>query len=211
MGSVKIAVALVDEAPILAQLHREEIASGFLSTLGLPFLTLLYQSLIESDRSLCLTAKDNQAISGFICGSREAGQVFRRFAQGRRWQIAWALRGLLLRPRILKGILETARYGKRGDINSQIPDAELFSLVVQGQARRTGIGSALVAALAERLAASDINQLKVVVGEELEGAASFYQNLGFKAVGVIEVHAGRRSQIMVASTASFLSKSRNNS
>ena len=45
---VVITEAGSSHAAAIARLHRDSIDSGFLSTLGVPFLTLLYQAMIES-------------------------------------------------------------------------------------------------------------------------------------------------------------------
>ncbi len=46
----------------VALLHREYIKTGFLSSLGLPFLVLLYRTMSNSDNAFCLVAKDNNKI-----------------------------------------------------------------------------------------------------------------------------------------------------
>ena len=57
----------------VAQLHAENINQGFLSSLGLNFLMLLYQAIDESPVSVLILAWEDNQVVGFVSGALGLG------------------------------------------------------------------------------------------------------------------------------------------
>lgn len=63
------------------------------------------------------------------------------------------------------------------------PDAEIADLAVAPEARRQGIGRALLNRMSTELAALGVSAFYLEVRESNQGARTLYESLGFRAVG----------------------------
>ncbi|MBS1880042.1 MAG: GNAT family N-acetyltransferase [Actinobacteria bacterium] len=63
------------------------------------------------------------------------------------------------------------------------PEARLLDLIVTPEARATGVGRALVAAVTGRASAAGCHLLRLECGHHREGAKLFYSELGFESRG----------------------------
>ena len=68
-------------------------------------------------------------------------------------------------------------------VRAAFDEAEILTLAVRAEARRRGVGRALVEAAAERAAALGVRDIFLEVGTANEPAKSLYRALGFVAVG----------------------------
>lgn len=121
-------------------------------------------------------------------------RAYRRFLARRGLQGAVLAVPKLLRPGTLKRVLETRAYP--GNV-TDLPEAELLSIAVEGDARSKGLGSKLASALLEEMASRGASEVKVVVGADNRGANDFYRRVGFAHVATLEVHAGTTSNVWV--------------
>ena len=103
------------DAPIIARLHQEAIASGFLPRLGHRFMTLLYRALIEWEDGWVYVA-DLDTVIGFVAGVADTGGFYRYFL--RRWGIRAFFAALpqMWRPAVIRRAWETLRYGTEGGV-----------------------------------------------------------------------------------------------
>lgn len=62
------------DCTLIATLHQKYINTGFLSSVGLPFLKLLYKSMISSQYAFCFIAREDDKIIGFISGVINVGR-----------------------------------------------------------------------------------------------------------------------------------------
>ena len=173
------------DPPFLARVHSESIATGFLPSLGLRFMRLLYGALIDWDEAVVLIAEVSGQKVGFVSGVRSAGAFYRHFLRGYGLRAIVAAVPALLRPSVLWRAVETLRYG--GDAG---PEAELLSMAVVDSAQHRGIGSRLGARFIDQLAADSI---RVVVSADNSPAIGAYEKMGFVRAGITEVHAGEVS------------------
>ena len=60
----------------IARLHKLSINQGFLSTLGEPFLALLYEAIDSDPNSILLTEEINGKILGFLAGGKNMKYVY---------------------------------------------------------------------------------------------------------------------------------------
>ena len=186
--------AQVDDSPAIARLHAEMIETGFLSSLGVGFLRLLYQGLIESERGRVIVAVADETVVGFIAGTDDTGAFYREFVRRHSPRAAWRVLPALARLRTWRGVWETFRYGRAG--SSEVR-AELLSMAIAPRARRAGTGSRLVNELLKRQRARGISRVKVVVGAGNDEAISFYDRCGFADPKTLELHRGVPSLEMI--------------
>ncbi|MGF1665229.1 MAG: GNAT family N-acetyltransferase [Acidimicrobiia bacterium] len=193
-GTERIRTAVPADAPFCARLHRQGIHTGFLSSLGDGFLTVLYRAMISDSNAVVLVTEDESGPIGFVTGMVDTGAFYKRFI--RRHAVEAGLRALprLVRPSAVRKLVETVRYG--GGDHSGV-EAELLSMVVIDERRGLGVAQRLQAELLQRMADMAVPAVKVVVGSHNAKAIASYQRAGFEPAGTIEVHAGENSEVLV--------------
>jgi ribosomal protein S18 acetylase RimI-like enzyme len=189
-GDVVIRSAIPSDAPTLAELHRRAISSGFLSSLGPRFLRLLYKAMIADPGSGVFVAEQDLTVVGFVAGTADTSQFYRRFARQHLVDAAFAMFPHLLRPTAVRRILETARHGSE---EAHSVAAELLSMAVAPALKRQGVGQRLGSVLLEWAEGRQIPAMKVVVGANNAPAVGTYRKLGFSDPHRIEVHKGESS------------------
>jgi ribosomal protein S18 acetylase RimI-like enzyme len=182
------------DARAMARLHRESLPDSFLPTLGDGFLRRLYRALSADPRAVTLVAERDSMVVGFAAGTRSVRGSYRRFLlrDGLGGFIAAAPR--LVRPSVLRRVLETARYPRRAD---RLPESELLAIAVEDAWRSTGVGRALADRVLDELARLGAPAVKVVVHAENQDAIRFYQRLGFRPAARIAIHDGEVSNVLV--------------
>jgi ribosomal protein S18 acetylase RimI-like enzyme len=132
---------------------------------------------------------------GFVTGVPSVRSFYRRFfvRYGVRAAVAAAPRAL--KRGALRRVRETASY-PRG--MSGLPEAELLSIVVDGEDRRSGVATDLVARLFTDLSGRGVDEVKVVVSAGNLAANRFYERVGFRLAGSTEVHEGDASNVWVS-------------
>jgi GNAT superfamily N-acetyltransferase len=165
----------------VAALHRQSIAEGFLSTLGERFLARLYRAIAEDPGSAVrvAVAEGAGALEGFVAGTVDTRAMYRRVL-GRQW--LWF--GLLLapsalKPRVLRRILETMRYGRTAGVQDPSVRAELLAVAVAPGARGKGVGRSLIAGLEQFYAERGVQTYKVVTAADDPVSNAFYAACGF--------------------------------
>ncbi len=178
----------------LAEIHKEEIGGGFLSRLGIPFLTRLYRALSGSPYSFVIVAKQGEDMAGFICGATDTRSVYRYF------MLRWGIFTLpVLLPRLvsssrLRRVLETLLYPSKKE-NQDLPRPEILNFCVAQQWQRQGLGKKLFGALVEEFRKRDVPRMKIVTGSEQTKAQMFYESLNATKAAEIEIHDGTKSLV----------------
>lgn len=181
----------------VARLHADAIDQGFLATLGVGFLSLLYRAIDESPSGILLVEEREGRLAGFVAGSEEGmGPILRRLLR-HPLRLAAALLPVVAHPARLGGIVEVLRAGGHASDTAGLPRAELLSLAVAPSHRRQRVAEALYARLRERFAARGIASFRIVVGASLLPAQRFYERMGARAAARTEVHRGNPSIIYV--------------
>ena len=62
----------------VASLHCDHINQGFLATLGVPFLTLLYEAIDKDSESVLLVERMDLNIVGFVTGTHGLGRIYKQ-------------------------------------------------------------------------------------------------------------------------------------
>jgi glycosyltransferase involved in cell wall biosynthesis/ribosomal protein S18 acetylase RimI-like enzyme len=197
-GRMTIRPAGASDAAAMARLHADGMPDAFLPALGHGFLTRLYRALAADPRAVALVAVGGGEVVGMAAGVASVGDFYRRFARRHGAAAALAAAPRLLRPGVLRRLLETVRYPALSAAElGPLPDAELLSIAVDPASRTGGTGRALADGVLLGLAERGAGEIKVVVGAANEGANRFYARVGFHAAGQLSVHQGTTSNVWI--------------
>jgi len=180
----------------VAALHINNINQGFLSTLGLRFVSLMYRAIDEENDCVLLVAHVNGEAVGFVAGAMGMKPIYKRMLQY--WpQLFWALLPSLLSPRRVWRIIEILRYSRStgGNTGAALPAAELLSIAVAPEFRGQRHAENLYQELCAHFLAHSVPAFKIVVGSALAPAHKFYQRMGAQATTQVEVHQGSTSTV----------------
>ncbi|WP_419177019.1 N-acetyltransferase family protein [Desulfosediminicola sp.] len=180
----------------VALLHMKGINRGFLPQLGQGFMTLLYEAIDGCNASVLIVEIENNEVIGFVSGAASMKPLYRQLLC-KPLLLLMTLLPSLIRPQRLKRIYEILRYSSSANIDEELtlPEFELLSIVVAPAARGTGCSGRLYQKMIEYCEQQQIETFKIIVGDALAPAHRFYQRMGAKPLGRIEVHAGKGSVI----------------
>ena len=147
-GHFQIRTAQRADAAALARLHREGLPDAFLPLLGDRFLRRLYRALVDDDGSVPLVAEADGEVVGFVVGVVSIRGFQRRFYRRHGLSALTAAAPRLVRPRVLRGALQSAALGSGGE---RVPDCQLASMAVSASWGQRGVGKALVRETVSRL------------------------------------------------------------
>ena len=183
-----VTVRLLDpsDAEAVARIHREEIASGFLSMLSQKFLARLYRDIAVDCNSVVFVATDSASadVVGFVAATVSTSGLYKRLLARNALAYVVHLLPLAVKPSMLGRILETLWYpfrtkvGRSEATSCSTPEAELLSIAVSACSRRRGLGQRLVAALDDWFVGR-ASRYAVVTWQEDERANAFYRSRGF--------------------------------
>jgi ribosomal protein S18 acetylase RimI-like enzyme len=194
----KLAALETKHAEQIARLHIEGISTGFISSLGIDFVTALYEAIIQDKASFGFVTEDDKVL-GFVAFTTNLGKLYKSVILKKGLRFAFILAGKMLSLQRIKKVFETLFYPSRIK-KMNLPSAELLSIVVAPQARRKGIAMQLVRKGLRCYQKGGIDKVKVLVGADNEPANKLYLKCGFKLARQIDNH-GIRSNIYVATTA----------
>jgi ribosomal protein S18 acetylase RimI-like enzyme len=172
-----------------ARIHCEEIKGGFLPSLGVRFLSGMYDFIANNPKTFLYVAIDGAQVIGFICGSVNNGSILKQFVFAKGLSLAPILLSKLIRPRILRKVWETLRYTS-GSHNLDLPMSEVLNFCVSSSQQGKGVGGKLFSELCKEFKNRDVRAIRIITGSEQKSAQGFYDKLGAKKVGELEVHAG---------------------
>lgn len=169
----------------IAALHAQLVPSSLWAQLGQRFLEALYESLVRDPRFVSFVYETPEGIGAFLAGSTDTAAMLA--ATARRSAPILALSALpAVRPRLLRRLLETARYPRlRGSAGA----GESLFCAVRPELRRQGIAAGFHEALERTLRAQGIARLIVTTeasnaaAQEHLGALGFHENGRFQFYG----------------------------
>lgn len=127
------------DAVFAASMHAKYIESGFLSGLGVPFLTWLYRAISGCRSGFGFVWEGpGGEILGYIACAESTGRLIREAMLGWGVLLLLALGLRVLRPSVLKGLVEAWSYPKRAAVG--LPPAGVLSMAVSETARGKGGG-----------------------------------------------------------------------
>jgi ribosomal protein S18 acetylase RimI-like enzyme len=181
----------------VAKLHIEGISTGFISSLGIKFVTALYEAIIKNGTCYGFVTEEDKVV-GFVAFTTSLGKFYKSIILKKSIRFAFLLARKMLSLNRIKRVLETLFYPNRIQ-ELDLPEAELLSIAISPKARRMGLASRLVENGFTEYRKKGIENLKVLVGAENRAANQLYRKCGFEFAGQIENH-GLASNIYVAKT-----------
>jgi len=181
-----------------AWLHVRGIIAGFISSLGVDFVSSLYRTISRSDSSFGFVAQDDGRVLGFVVLTTDIGRLYRTVILGCGLKTGVLLAGRVCSVSRLKKVFETLMYQARTS-DMDLPSAELLSIVVAEDRRHEGIGEALVHRGLVECYYRGIDWVKVLVCFANVPANYLYLKSGFELAGRVDSH-GVPSNIYVAQT-----------
>ncbi len=179
----------------VAKIHAKQINTGFLSELGEKFLYSFYSAMTDSENAFLLVAEDNSRIVGFISGCFDLGGFYKEFVKKNKLKILPVLLKKIFNLGTANKIFETIKYSKKE--KKDLPSAELISIAVLDEFQGRGLAKELLNGLVDVMKERGILIFKVVVGENLGRANSFYKKNGFVFHSTESVHKNRPSSIYI--------------
>lgn len=176
----------------VAKLHADNIDQGFLTTLGIPFLALLYEAIDSCESGVLFTEERGGQVVGFVAGADGMGRIYRSLLR-RWWRVAVSLLPALFSPTKVRKIAEILLHGQKSISGNQMPRAELLSIAIEPACRGQGIAQKLYLQLLNHFKSQGITEFRIVVGDQLAAAHKFYAGMGAERMSVLEVHAGQKS------------------
>ena len=180
-----------------AALHLDALPHGFSSRFGPAFLRVYYRSFIDSPHAIAIAAVVDGRPVGVLVGTHHDRAHYAWVA--RRFEARRVLRGalaVLARPRVVGSLVrrrtaralrllrrlrdrrQTAAPGAARE-----PDAAVLTQVsVSRDARRRGVGRALVGAFLEQARSAGAVEARLITLAD-GGAAGFYRALGWTYAG----------------------------
>lgn len=180
----------------VAQLHVDNINQGFLATLGVGFVSLMYQAIDEAQDSLLLVEEREGRVVGFVSGGNGMRAIYKRMLR-HPLRLGFALLPSALSPKRVLRILEILRYSQGKNVDADLPDAELLSIAVDPGFRGQQLAEGLYRRLEAHFRRGHITAFKITVGEALVPAHRFYQRMSALPIAKVEVHEGEASTIYV--------------
>ncbi|MHC4738611.1 MAG: GNAT family N-acetyltransferase [Planctomycetota bacterium] len=171
----------------IATLHIQGINTGFISSLGLDFVTALYGAIAEDENSFGFVAFENDSVIGFVAFSTNLGKLYKFAVLKKSFKFGFILARRMLSLSVFKKVIDNIFYPVRMK-KLDLPDAELLSVVVAKEAQGKRLATRLVQKGLEECGNHGMDKVKVLVGAENEPANKLYLKCGFELAGQIEKH-----------------------
>ena len=190
-----------EHARQIAKLHIEGINRGFISSLGIDFVTALYEAIAENESCFGIVSETEEVL-GFVAFTKDINQLYKSIIRKKGLRFVFLLARKMLSFTRIKRVFETLLYpNKVKDDEMNLPESELLSIVVAPQARRAGQATELIMKGFEHCSNYAINRVKVMVAADNKAANKLYQKCGFEFAKQIDSH-GVPSNIYIAETKS---------
>lgn len=182
----------------VAALHIQCISTGFISSMGIDFVTSLYDAIVKSKSSLGVVAVRNEKVIGFVSFTTNLNKLYKSIIRRKGLKFALLLAGNVLSLRRIKKIFETLFYPARIK-KMNLPAAELLSIAVAPEERRKGLAGQLIEKGLRLYRKTGVDKVKVLIGADNKAGNKLYLKTGFELIGQIVNH-GVLSNIYVAKT-----------
>ncbi len=178
----------------IAELHINEIPTGFISSLNKQIVSKLYELIIKTE--IVFVVEKDKKIIAFITCALDTGKLYKHFIINNLFKVLPYFFVRLFSLVFIRKIFETLLAPFKTKItDDEMP--ELLSIVVDHEHQSGGIGISLLETLEKELIEKNINRYKVIAGENLVSANKFYLKYGFKLSKKIEIHKGTCSNVYI--------------
>ena len=192
-NNLKTELASLSDANEIANLHYTQIKTGFLSSLGKKFLTILYKSLIKEQEGIVVILKnsDDDKTLGFVSGTSDLKKIYFKIILKNFPQLTISILPKLFDIKNIRKIAETFFYPK--NLPKDIPESETLSLVINPKFQGQGLGKILFLEYAKILKKRGINMTRFVIGKDLINSHKMVKKFGAKKVCSINIHKEEES------------------
>lgn len=180
----------------VAGLHIKGISTGFISSLGLGFVTALYESIAEDENSFGFVAIEDEKVLGFVAFTTNLSKLYKYVIFKKGLKFSFILAKKMMSVQNTKKVWANLFYPKKMQ-EMQLPDAELLSIVVAPEGRGKGLASKLTQAGFEECKKRGIEKVKVLVAADNAPANKLYLKCGFEFATQIDSH-GVTSNVYIA-------------
>lgn len=180
----------------VANLHCKFINQGFLATLGVPFLALLYEAIDRDSESILIVERIDNKVIGFVTGTRGLGRVYKQLLL-RPFRLIYSIKSSIFSPLKIFKIIEVILLSNKNKVLSDLPKHELLSIVVNPACQGGNHAENLFKALCIYFKEKNTSSFKIIVGKSLERAHSFYKKMDCLPIKEIQVHKGINSIVYV--------------
>ncbi len=177
-----------------ASLHIASIPSGFLPTLGLNFLSLMYRCIDEAASTVLITKYKDDQLVGFVTGSVGKSNLYRSMLS-HPFVLIIALLPVVFSIKKLRKIFSILSHSS-GSVRASYPAPELLTICVNSSFRGQGIADSLYVKLCNDFKSKSVNEFVIIVGKAID-ANQFYIKQGAIIVGQLQVHAGADSNVFI--------------
>jgi len=185
----------------VAVLHIQGISSGFISSLGINFVTALYEAIAQSRESFGFAAEDKYGrVLGFVTLATNLDKLYKSVIAKKGWRFVLLLAGRMFSFKSLRKMLETLFYSRRMNqiCETDLPATELLSIVVDPVKYHTGVATQLLQTSLEHCRKVGLDEIKVLVASNNIPANKFYLKCGFKFIGQVNNHSNVVSNVYEA-------------
>jgi len=187
----------LDELRQAAQIQIQELPQGFLSSLGEKPLELIFAHVARSPLGIMVLAVEENTgkVVGYVFGSLDTGKLYKEFLLKRTFQAIRYFAPKLLSWQRIKKALETLLYPVKKQSQQDKSGAELLDLAVITSYHGTGVAQQLFKNFVEECRLRGVKAFEIPTTEGLERAHRFYEKMGARRVGSVEVHNGKKTYI----------------
>ena len=186
----------INDLKEIASLHSNYLNQGFLSSLGVEFLTLLYEAIDKDRESILLVERVENRVVGFVSGTNGLIRIYMKLLM-KPLQLFFSLKDCLLSPRKLYKIFEIIFLSKKISTSTDLPKQELLSIVVNPNYQGAGHSEILFYKLCDHFKLNGMKSFKIIVGSNLNRAHAFYKKVGAIPLRSFQVHKGSESLIYI--------------
>jgi GNAT superfamily N-acetyltransferase len=185
----------------VAKLHIEGIHMGFLSTLGVDFVSSLYKAIAQSEDSFGYVALKEGKVVGFASFTMDLDRLYKSVVSKSGFKFFVLLCCKMFSFVRIKKVFETLFYpGRIKKLN--LPKAEFLSMAISPDARGHGLATRFVKTGFEECQRRGIKELKILAAEKIGPINKMYEKFGFQVATKIENH-GVVSNVYVVPTDYF--------
>lgn len=175
-----------DHARPVADIHREAIDTGFISSLGPAFVTQLYRAISTCPHGFGFVSTRSGRVTGFIAGAVHVAGLYKYVLLHRGHRLVLPLARYIVGPRTLRRIFQTLFYPAR--LSASLPKAEILSVAVTPEERGRGTAVSLMNAAFGEFRRRGCRDVRVVVAAENAPANAFYRKTGFRLATTFDSH-----------------------
>ena len=199
--TVQIVPLTPEHAQDAAALHIEGIHMGFISSLGIDFVTALYKAIAESPESFGYVAIKDSKVVGFATFTTNLKGLYKSIMKKNIIRFGFMLFGKMFSWKMIQKIFETLFYPSRIK-KYDFPDAEFLSMAVSPEARGHGLATRFVKTGFEECRRRGIKELKILAATTIGPVNKMYEKFGFRVAAQIENH-GIVSNVYIVPTDHF--------